>query len=1091
MNGFTKVYKPGYLERVLHFWTKTPLEPVLAVDNLHLQVQQGELLVLLGANGSGKSTTLDAVAGLSSISSGDISIHYASHQASFGYCPQKNILWDEITVSEHVEIFNKIKAADKKASRVENDALIESCDLTKKKKSFAKSLSGGQKRKLQIALMFAGDSLVCCVDEVSSGVDPLSRRKLWEILLAEHGRRSIILTTHFLDEADLLADRIAILSKGSLKALGTSVELKHTLGSGHRVHVHHPPGSTRASLYDNVLHSGNDHETVYFTGPSADTYHFIKNLDQDGIADYQVHGPTLEEVFFKVEEDDMAKLSNTKHHIKRSSSGSLVPLVSHEPKSGLISELQNGKIASLPKQILILISKRFILLRRNLLPYMVLILIPIIAAGCSTLFLKNAPVTSCNPEAQTSSSSGGSPAVNSRLIVGPEAQLSEAAMERILQAPPGSVTMVETLEEFNMAVNEKFGELVPGGFFLGDKPTMAWRADGPPIFAHIIQNLVSNLLLNITIKNDYQIFDVPFKSAIGDQLLFIVLFGLSMAVYPAFLALYPTVERLRGVRSMHYSNGVRTVSLWLSYIIFDFGFIIIITIISMIIFGATVNKFYVPEYVFLIFLLYGIASALYSYVISLLSASQLAAFAIAAATQTAMFLVYFIVFMVVLTFSDSSSQGSAVDIAYYVLGLFSPALSLARSLFITVNVFGVACRDRKLGSYPGAIDLFGGPILYLVLQSLAMLGFLLWNESGFRWIFWRNKRLSLRKSNDAIELERATEFSRALRKNDGLRVVQLHKQFKKHVAVEDINFSVQHGNCFALIGPNGAGKSTTISMIRGDIQPSSRHSDIFVNGISMIQHRSKARPNLGVCPQIDPLDTMTVVEHLRFYAKIRGIDDPSHNIDTIMKAVGIERFANRIATKLSGGNKRKLSLAIALMGNPKVLVLDEPSSGMDAVSKRIMWRTLSSIMPGRSLLLTTHSMEEADALASSVGIVAKRMLAAGTIEDLKARYGNTYYVHMVHEDAPHTNAIDMERISNWVERELPEATLDERVRYGQVKFKIPYQENGMRIPLAEIFGRLEESKAVLGIQYYGVSTVTLDQIFVSVVERHYNEEEQL
>ncbi|RJE17063.1 ABC transporter, partial [Aspergillus sclerotialis] len=95
--------------------------------------------------------------------------------------------------------------------------------------------------------MFTGGSSVCCVDEVSSGLDPISRRKIWDILLAERGSRTILLTTHFLDEAELLADNIAILSKGVLKAQGSSVELKHRLGSGYRVHRPNVPGSAPVS----------------------------------------------------------------------------------------------------------------------------------------------------------------------------------------------------------------------------------------------------------------------------------------------------------------------------------------------------------------------------------------------------------------------------------------------------------------------------------------------------------------------------------------------------------------------------------------------------------------------------------------------------------------------------------------------------------------------------------------------------------------------------------------------------------------------------------------------------------------------------
>jgi len=155
-------------------------------------------------------------------------------------------------------------------------------------------------------------------------------------------------------------------------------------------------------------------------------------------------------------------------------------------------------------------------------------------------------------------------------------------------------------------------------------------------------------------------------------------------------------------------------------------------------------------------------------------------------------------------------------------------------------------------------------------------------------------------------------------------------------------------------------------MIRGELAHDS--GDIFVEGISVGHDRVAARSKLGVCPQFDAMDGMTVPEHLRFYARVKGVVDVDHNVQEIVRAIGLDGLTERMAGKLSGANKRKPSLAIALIGNPSVLLLDEPSSGMDPASKRTMWQTLMSVSHSRSVLLTTHSMEEADALATGCGI---------------------------------------------------------------------------------------------------------------------------
>jgi ABC-type multidrug transport system ATPase subunit len=227
---------------------------------------------------------------------------------------------------------------------------------------------------------------------------------------------------------------------------------------------------------------------------------------------------------------------------------------------------------------------------------------------------------------------------------------------------------------------------------------------------------------------------------------------------------------------------------------------------------------------------------------------------------------------------------------------------------------------------------------------------------------------------------------------------------------------------------------------------------------------------------------MTTREHLHFYAKARGVPNPKHNVEAVIQAVGLQQYADRMAEKLSGGNKRKLSLGIALMGNPSVLLLDEPSSGMDAASKRVMWRTLASVVPGRSIVLTTHSMEEADALASRAGILSSKMLALGTTDYLRRKHGDAYYVHLVHTAAPHSSADDMARIREWVVSRFPDADIESQVFGGQLRFSLPIQTSD-KSSIAALFTALEERKEDMGVAYYSVSRSTLDQVFLSVCKK--------
>jgi ABC-type multidrug transport system ATPase subunit len=233
------------------------------------------------------------------------------------------------------------------------------------------------------------------------------------------------------------------------------------------------------------------------------------------------------------------------------------------------------------------------------------------------------------------------------------------------------------------------------------------------------------------------------------------------------------------------------------------------------------------------------------------------------------------------------------------------------------------------------------------------------------------------------------------------------------------------------------------------------------------------------------MDNMTVVEHLKFYAQARGVSDPAHNVDALVNAVNLVEYRDRLASRLSGGNKRKLSLAIALIGNPAVLLLDEPSSGMDAANKRFLWKTLAEVTKGRSMLITTHSLEEADRLADKVGIMAMRMLALGTSDDLRDRFGSHLYVQAVLQGAPHVPEERALQTRAWIEKHLEGVVVEERMWYGQLRFSVPVAT----CSLSKVFSLLESNKQELGLEYYSVNRATLDQVFLEVVNRHNIEEE--
>lgn len=575
----------------------------------------------------------------------------------------------------------------------------------------------------------------------------------------------------------------------------------------------------------------------------------------------------------------------------------------------------------------------------------------------------------------------------------------------------------------------------------------------------------------------------------------------------------------------------------------------------------------------MVLFLYGLTSILLCYVVSLFTKSQLACFAFAAGAQAVFFLLYFIMYLSILTYSPAYRVNADLTTAHFVYSIITPAGSMIRSLLLTLNEFSLLCRDTSIAPYPGALTVYGGPILYLLVQALLLLTVLVWFDSGYKppVLAALSRRLRYEKppakhvdaeqeaassgSSDVTDTAVAAETERVEIQSppdtDSLRVLHLNKFFgRANHAVQDMTFGIPRGQVFALLGPNGAGKSTTISLIRGDIRPSGSGlldvadvpsgGDVFISDLSISARRAAARQNLGVCPQFDAMDSMTVREHLSFYASARGVPDVDANVEAVLVATGLGRFSERLAQKLSGGNKRKLSLGIALMGNPAVLLLDEPSSGMDAAAKRVMWRTLLGVAaPGRALLITTHSMEEADRLATRVGIMKRRMLALGTGKELGERWGEGFVVQIVLKSAPATTEEEMAQVKTWLAGKVTGIEFDKwgagQGSHGMLRFRVrkdgkhgqgkdgklgvsvhekdaetsgdrdvstidtsvddqdlgragtegPGQEEALDTPgLIQLF---EAHRDDWGIEYFSVSPTTLDEVFLRVVGREEEE----
>ena len=220
-----------------------------------------------------------------------------------------------------------------------------------------------------------------------------------------------------------------------------------------------------------------------------------------------------------------------------------------------------------------------------------------------------------------------------------------------------------------------------------------------------------------------------------------------------------------------------------------------------------------------------------------------------------------------------------------------------------------------------------------------------------------------------------------------IEVENLTKKYKEKVVVNGINLKINQGELFALLGTNGAGKTTTIKMLSTLILPND--GKVKINGLNVIKDRQEIREILNISPQETAIaPNLSVKENLEFMAGVYQISNKEEKINELIKMFKLDEVLNQKAKILSGGWQRKVSIAISLINDPKILFLDEPTLGLDVIARKELWAVIKHLKGKITRILTTHYMEEAEKLSDRVGIMAKgNLLTVGTSNELIAKTG--------------------------------------------------------------------------------------------------------
>merc|ERR1711871_1278666 len=1050
--------------------------------------------------------------------------------------------------------------------------MIEAVGLTEKKNTASKQLSGGQKRKLSVSIAFIGGSRVVFLDEPTSGMDPYSRRFTWNIIRQHREGRVVVLTTHFMDEADLLGDRIAIMGDGKLICCGSSLYLKNQYGVGYSLTLEKKDAISFDSqavtkvICDRVnailLTDVGTEMTWQLPFAASEAFpslfqYFDDNLDKLGLESYGISVTTLEEVFIKITRSThtgkradqgkkkgdsispkaiSASVELTERHPaneaevpigtdesavfvapsgktdsrdgtpeKAIDEASALPL--EEGKSLLSSKSpmqdfekinEDDQITYFFVHMRALLEKRALYFLRDKKAWIFTYIIPFAFLLAGLLIMKYTYPTSYEPllEIRSSLYNAGitndfmpMPYTNAKknrvdfdeptLAYAPDdfhknyrhrfsrSDGDIAAAQLILNkiSDKDNYPLIdadanyksyeeESIRHISLTAQADKGDyaaMMIGGFCMvgndASKDTKSIISTNysatfaVPLIQQILGSAtVKKINSEHSIKTSYFLLpetrrqDEEFNNYNVDLVVTFML--LAIPFVPASFITYIVREKEVKAKHQQMVSGVGVVAYWLSNFIWDnlsysITVFLLVVLVTGPVFGDDTNQLggggadYSDELgaFFGMLFLFGSsmtgATYLLSYIFKQPSMAQICTIFVVFITG----LVLGIVGIVLRIIPDTRDEYK--DYIQYLLCLFPPfalADGLHNMALITVwSNIEKGGKAYKVSDWriTGLHMMMMGWETFVYLGAVILIDLIGSQPQTKRLMECRTGSLpavdETLKDEDVTEQEQEVASGAVNPDNSVILVEGLKKMYRGgKFAVRGVSLGIPNCECFGLLGINGAGKSSTLSMLSGEFAPSGGHA--WLAGMDIFTDIHQCRRKIGYCPQFDALfELLTAREHLQLYARIKGIVEK--DIDRVVSAkieeMGLTEYADRYAGTYSGGNKRKLSVAIAMIGEPSIVFLDEPSTGMDPVARRFMWDVISDIVTKRescSLILTTHSMEECEALCTRIGImVGGVMRCLGSAQRLRTKYGKGYQTEIGVELPTHDDIVKVSK----------------------------------------------------------------------------------
>ncbi|XP_034938100.1 phospholipid-transporting ATPase ABCA1 [Chelonus insularis] len=1078
----------------------------VAIDDFTVNLRKGEITSLLGRNGAGKTTIIKILTGIITPTCGRIYLNgNEDKKPNIGVCPQDNVLIDVLTPREHMVFYAKLKniMSNREIER-HVDALLTTLELGKKQNEPVSRLSGGTKRRLCVSLAFLCSPQLVILDEPCAGVDPTSRRQIWNLIERYKAHTTILLSTHHLDEAEMLSDTIIILNQGKILYTGSPLYLKTMYGRGYWINITFPSNEPREIdmrctkkiqfLLENIVSNATFDSTLdsivinlpfrEIHGGLNDIVGVLKILEKNkghlGFSHLILKCDTLDSIFLHLcKKDEMITPASEENTNTSSYSKSKNIDLYFSRKKILSNELFMNP--SPIKQVKALLKKRIWHFVNDWRAPTATLILPTILVAIAMGFslirppsgdepsLKLEPQLYNNQPVYFYSVDNGTDlfcdSISSHLIErfgdkyrDPlkvfdnntqtckciEGQQICSKTKRdlgLLQVSPGRPTL-----DWIISTSQEYIENRYGGW------TLSHKEDNPlfviwfnnkghhslPAYLNALNNAISRAL---GISTNLNASNHPLKLSseqlnrttilqhvadVGIALVLLIAFNLVAAQGAKELVR----ERLSEEKCILYLAGVHPITYWTMALIWD----MIMFALSIALAVGVFKIFGIPAYterdnlpgLCLLLVLFSWASIPFTHLFEKMFNNSSLPNMVLFCFNTFIGVVC-LASILVLDIVGTSETTKNIRKLLHNVWLILPQYALGDALIeiSTNHIKADLLQKFNMNTYKSPL---GWELVGQHYTCLFIVGFVFHFINA---LIEYNKLIYCRKQknyyqNDSNDIDHDVLKERIRVENpsntDVLKTVNLTKEFKTMngtiTAVRNLNISIPAGTCFGLLGINGAGKSTIFKLLTTELLPT--FGKIMFNN-QEIGMRPPPKSQMSYCPQADALDSfLSPHQCLTIHGEVCGFNRVSEVVEMMLHTFDLQQYAHQRVSSLSGGNKRKLCVAISVMAPASVILMDEPTSGMDPASKELIAYIIRQLIKTKKVVvLSSHSVLELEKLCDRVGILANSSLRCiGTVQHLKHKFGESYIVFL-----RFNRSVSLEELNDAILRNLNNARI--------------------------------------------------------------------